>query len=127
MQVSGNDACPDACGCETVTTASTTAQRSGHEARTWMPIDRPSGARLPTDWTSTVGPGDTRAPAAPTGRRARTPTTASARMRRRAARRSTGTSLYVVREGLHRALLRRRATGFYSASRPERVAGIEPA
>jgi hypothetical protein len=28
------DACPAACGCETLTTASTTVHRSGHDART---------------------------------------------------------------------------------------------
>lgn len=39
MQLSGNDACPDAVGCETVTTASMTAHRSGHEAMTWTPIE----------------------------------------------------------------------------------------
>src|SRR6266511_5139114 len=62
MQVSGNDACPDAPGCETVTTASTTVHRSGHEARTWTPTDCASGASPAIDWISTVGSGVTRAP-----------------------------------------------------------------
>jgi hypothetical protein len=56
MHVSGNDACPDASGCETRTTAWTTLQRSGQEAKTVTPIDRPSGASQEAEWISTVGP-----------------------------------------------------------------------
>ena len=55
MQVSGNDACPEPLGWDTLTTASTTVQRSGHEARTLTLIDRPSGASPPALWMSTVG------------------------------------------------------------------------
>jgi hypothetical protein len=63
MQVSGNDACPEPCGCRTVTTASTTLQRSGHDASTPSEIERPSGASSAAEPMSTVGPVDGRAPA----------------------------------------------------------------
>jgi hypothetical protein len=56
MQVSGKDAWPEAPGCETRTTASTTVQRSGHEARTASVIEEPSGASpAGFDWMSTTG------------------------------------------------------------------------
>src|SRR4029450_8331533 len=55
MQVSGNDACPEAPGCEPRMPASMTVQRSGHEARTARAIEEPSGASpAGFDWMSTI-------------------------------------------------------------------------
>jgi len=71
--MSGNDACPDACGCDTATTAWTTVHRSGHEAMTWNDTDPPSGASQATDWMSTVGGAGGRACAGVASPAARSP------------------------------------------------------
>jgi hypothetical protein len=98
MQVSGKDAWPEAPGCETRTTASTTVQRSGHEARTASVIEEPAGASpAGFDWMSTTGASWKRAPAGAadaTPRRA----TAATRTRVRDEDWHLGTSLDAIRE-----------------------------